>query len=185
MGARDRIEFHVANGAGIARLFSPGDFSTVIFGASLEHMTFDERMRALKAAKELLGDGGSLVVIDTPNRLWFFDDHTSMSHFFHWLPDDVAFAYAPRSPRADFASDVEAPPPVGALLDDLQSGRPRGPPIATEADLLPTSSRNGREIGGSGGHPRTPPDPRTQGRTLVRTGISWRPRQDSNLRRTV
>jgi hypothetical protein len=38
-------------------------------------------------------------VVETPNRLWCIDNHTSLLPFFMWLPDDLALAYAGRSPR--------------------------------------------------------------------------------------
>jgi hypothetical protein len=34
--------------------------------------------------------------------LWFYDGHTSLLPFFHWLPDELAFQYAPMSPRENF-----------------------------------------------------------------------------------
>jgi S-adenosylmethionine-dependent methyltransferase len=37
-----------------------------------------------------------------PNRLWFFDRHTSQLPFFLWLPDDLAYEYSSHSPRPVF-----------------------------------------------------------------------------------
>lgn len=105
MGVGDRLTFHTANAVDIGDMFEAGQFSAIAFSASLEHMTFDERRIALRSAWDLLRTGGSLVIVDTPNRLWYFDNHTSDSPFFHWLPDDVAVAYARHTPRADFAAD--------------------------------------------------------------------------------
>jgi hypothetical protein len=50
----------------------------------------------------MLPAGGHLVIVETPNRLWYYDGHTSMLPFFHWLPDELAFQYAKRSPRENF-----------------------------------------------------------------------------------
>jgi S-adenosylmethionine-dependent methyltransferase len=87
-------------------------FDWVIFFASLEHMPVVARVEALRAAWELLKAGGHLVVIETPNRLWYRDSHTSLALFFHWLPDDLALRYASRTARDGFnnlpASDPAA-----------------------------------------------------------------------------
>jgi SAM-dependent methyltransferase len=77
-------------------------FDFIIFFASLEHMTIDERIEALKKAWSLLTSGGFLVVIESPNRLWFHDDHTALLPFYHWLPDQLAYYYSPMSPRVNF-----------------------------------------------------------------------------------
>ncbi len=82
--------------------FSKQSFDLVIFFASLEHMTIDERIEALKKAWDLLSAGSILVVIETPNRLWFRDEHASLLPFFHWLPDQLAFYYSSRSQRINF-----------------------------------------------------------------------------------
>ena len=74
----------------------------VIFWASLEHMTIPERLAAITAAWTVLGDGGLLTVIETPNRLWFDDSHTSLMPYFNWLPDELAFRYSQHSPRGGF-----------------------------------------------------------------------------------
>lgn len=54
------------------------------------------------AAPGMLARGGSWVVIETPNRLWYFDGHTALLPFYHWLPDRLAFEYARFSPREYF-----------------------------------------------------------------------------------
>lgn len=74
-------------------------FDVVAFVGVLEHMTLDERLASLIGAWTTLRSGGYLVVQETPNRLWYRDDHTSYEHFFLWLPDDVAMRYSTRTPR--------------------------------------------------------------------------------------
>jgi 2-polyprenyl-3-methyl-5-hydroxy-6-metoxy-1,4-benzoquinol methylase len=91
-----------ANGADLSRLFSPGQFDVIIFYASLEHMTHAERISALSTSWALLPAGGALAVVDTPNRLWFYDSHTALAPFFHWLPDDLAMKYSRLCPREGF-----------------------------------------------------------------------------------
>jgi S-adenosylmethionine-dependent methyltransferase len=73
-------------------------FDLILFYASLEHMTHEERKQALRRAWQLLCPGSLLGVVETPNRLWHYDSHTSFLPFFHWLPDDLAFEYSSRSP---------------------------------------------------------------------------------------
>jgi 2-polyprenyl-3-methyl-5-hydroxy-6-metoxy-1,4-benzoquinol methylase len=84
-------------------------FDLVIFFASLEHMTISERLAGMSLTWALVRPGGCWCVIETPNRLWFYDAHTSRLNFFHWLPDDLALAYAQRSQRKLFASDFSSP----------------------------------------------------------------------------
>jgi S-adenosylmethionine-dependent methyltransferase len=92
---------HLMNAAEVGARFDHASFDFVIFFASLEHMTQSERMTSLRAAWHQLAEGGVLCLVEAPNRLWFFDDHTSGLPFFHWLPDDVALEYWTRSPMYD------------------------------------------------------------------------------------
>ena len=77
-------------------------FDHIIFFASLEHMTIIERITSIKSAWSLLNEKGLLTIIEAPNRLWFYDDHTSLMNFFHWLPDELAFSYSKFSKRGNF-----------------------------------------------------------------------------------
>lgn len=97
-----------------------GPFDLVLFWASLEHMTTDERTAGLREGWSQVAAGGAMAIIETPNRLWPFDSHTSDLAFFNWLPDDVAFAYLPNTPRSglDRLSDPEE-----HLLDFQRLGR--------------------------------------------------------------
>lgn len=122
MRLQDRVRVVEANGATIDTLGQPGDFDLVIFFASVEHMTIAERIEALKKAWGLLKSGQQLVVIETPNRLWWLDDHTSMAPFFHWLPDDLALLYAPLTPRQHFNQNFTVPR-KDAALDLARWGR--------------------------------------------------------------
>lgn len=65
--------------------FQPVD--AVLYFATLEHMNHLERMRSLADAWSILPVGGLLAIIETPNRLWFIDQHTSRLPFYNWLPD--------------------------------------------------------------------------------------------------
>jgi 2-polyprenyl-3-methyl-5-hydroxy-6-metoxy-1,4-benzoquinol methylase len=77
-------------------------FDLIIFFACLEHMTVRERLGALSQAWEILPEHGMLGLTETPNRLWFFDHHTSHLPFFQWLPDELAFQYSRFSARENF-----------------------------------------------------------------------------------
>jgi len=74
-------------------------FDLILFAASLEHMTYDERIISIKQAWNMLKKNGFLAVIETPNRLYYFDGHSSFLHFYHWLPDQIAMQYSKFSPR--------------------------------------------------------------------------------------
>ncbi len=74
----------------------------VMFWASLEHMIHTERIAAIRGAWAALRPGGLLTVVETPNRLWPHDSHTSQLPFYSWLPDDLAFDYARFSRRPGF-----------------------------------------------------------------------------------
>ena len=77
-------------------------FDLVIFFACIEHMTYAERIDCLKKYYGSLPKGSYLSIIETPNRLWYFDKHTSKMPFFHWLPDHVAYDYSKYSNRVNF-----------------------------------------------------------------------------------
>lgn len=108
-GVEDRFVTACINGSEIGSAYAPESFDLVVYFASLEHMTHTERMASLSQAWGLLKPGGWLCVCDSPNRLWFYDNHTSLQNFFHWLPDDLACAYAGRTPRDGFNATVPSP----------------------------------------------------------------------------
>jgi len=94
--------FRFLNCSQLSSTFKPNDFECIIFFASLEHMTIGERLSSLRDAWAMLPLGGLLVVVETPNRLWYFDNHTSLLPFFNWLPNELAFMYSRFSPRENF-----------------------------------------------------------------------------------
>ncbi|MFO8002564.1 MAG: class I SAM-dependent methyltransferase [Marinilabilia sp.] len=95
-------EFKLLNAQQISGVFNDGEFDVIIFFACLEHMTIAERLSSLRDAWEILPTNGLLVIVETPNRLWYFDDHSSMLPFFHWLPNELAFWYTKFSSRENF-----------------------------------------------------------------------------------
>jgi ubiquinone/menaquinone biosynthesis C-methylase UbiE len=88
-----------ANAANLREEFHGRSFDLILFFAALEHMTLSERLASLQSAWDILPIGGYLCVIETPNRLWLYDDHTSALPFFDWLPDWLATLYADRSQK--------------------------------------------------------------------------------------
>tara|TARA_B100001564_G_C20643387_1_gene673244 strand:+ start:1101 stop:2045 length:945 start_codon:yes stop_codon:yes gene_type:complete len=80
-------------------------FDAVILYATLEHLTLEERLITLGKCKSVLNKGGYLIVIEAPNRLWYFDSHTAELPFFQWLPDDLAYKYSRFSPKKSFSEN--------------------------------------------------------------------------------
>jgi S-adenosylmethionine-dependent methyltransferase len=123
-----------AAGHGLAAEFLTGDAAEldvvlgdrkvdwIIFWASLEHMTVPERLAALAAAWRTLPGGGILTLVETPNRLWFLDSHTSHLPYFNWLPDELALRYSKFSPR-EMVRRLPDEPTNRGLRDLLRSGR--------------------------------------------------------------
>lgn len=107
--ARDRLRLYgvearllEGNAATVHELLDGERFDLIIFFATLEHLTHDERMAAMRGTWGMLEPGGLWAVVETPNRLWYHDDHTSQLPFFHWLPDDLAIKYSAFSPTRFF-----------------------------------------------------------------------------------
>ena len=109
MVARDRLAAHGLEADVRLQATQPeGQFDVILMYAVLEHMTLEERLGAIREAWDKLPAGGLLVIVETPNRLWYYDDHTAMTNFFLWLPDDLALLYAKRTPRPRYV-DVTDP----------------------------------------------------------------------------
>lgn len=94
-------QFLAANAAELGGALAGARFDFILFVASLEHMTLPERLAAMTQAWQMLPSGGLWGAIETPNRLWYYDHHTSHLDFFLWLPDELAADYVRFSPRAD------------------------------------------------------------------------------------
>ncbi len=101
--------FLLENAVNLRTVAPAGQFDAVIFFASLEHMTWEERRLSLGAAWSILQPGQYLIVIETPNRLWHTDTHTSLDPFFHWLPDEVALPYSRLTKRKTFNEAFQHP----------------------------------------------------------------------------
>lgn len=116
------VNFAHANATDAHSLFAGRHFDYIIFYAALEHMTMQERLAAMSSTWQMLSPGNLWCVIDTPNRLWYYDAHTSLLPFLMWLPDDLAFAYSRFSPRQNYRERYREYTDE-AKLDFLRRGR--------------------------------------------------------------
>jgi hypothetical protein len=95
-------KFRAGNAADLDYVAGDFPFDCIVYFAVLEHMTWQERRASLSAAWNRLKPGQHLVVIETPNRLWHTDSHTSGEPFFHWISDEVAYDYSRCTKREIF-----------------------------------------------------------------------------------
>ena len=116
-------KFSCANATDLHKHFPTGAFDLIIFFATLEHLTYAERISAMRSTWAMLQPGGLWCVVETPNRLWWFDGHTSGLPFFNWLPDDLALDYAPHSDLAFMKSYATAGRDDAVKLDFARRGR--------------------------------------------------------------
>jgi 2-polyprenyl-3-methyl-5-hydroxy-6-metoxy-1,4-benzoquinol methylase len=116
------VNFAHANATEASKLFSRRNFDIVIFYATLEHMTMEERISAMRDTWQMLPVGSLWCVIETPNRLWYYDAHTSLLPFHMWLPDELAFEYSRFSPRENYR-ELYREPNDQSKLHFLRRGR--------------------------------------------------------------
>ncbi|GMV24270.1 MAG: hypothetical protein AMXMBFR58_03010 [Phycisphaerae bacterium] len=91
----------------VAVRYAPS-FDLVLLFAVLEHQTLDERIETLHRAWDLLAPDGSLVVIETPNRLCYFDNHTLLEPFYGMLPPDLVLRAGGLSQGTRFQNVMKA-----------------------------------------------------------------------------
>jgi S-adenosylmethionine-dependent methyltransferase len=116
--ARRRCEFYGveaqflrANAVALNAVVDINSYDLVLFFAVLEHMTHEECLQSLSCVWKSMNPGALLGIVDTPNRLWCFDEHTGLLPFFRWLPDEIAIRYCAKSPRdviAALSNDTSA-----------------------------------------------------------------------------
>jgi S-adenosylmethionine-dependent methyltransferase len=118
----DRVEFYQVNANEVGSpLIEAADI--VVYFSCLEHMTLDEKLSSISRTWYSLKSGAYLAVIETPNRLWWKDFHSSFLPFFTWLPDDLAIHYAKFSPRTKLYHNVQLPVRDDQLLTMTRLGR--------------------------------------------------------------
>ena len=86
----------------------PDGVDGVILYAVLEHMTVDERIEVIATLWEMLRPGGCMLIGETPNRLSYFDHHTTGLPFFNMLNEDLALRYYRRTARNDVLANIDA-----------------------------------------------------------------------------
>jgi len=84
-----------------------GNVDIILCHAVLEHLTIKERLRFLRSAWDHLPLGGYLIVIETHNRLYYYDWHSSLMPFFDQLPDDLALLWLAKSDRKSIPSGLK------------------------------------------------------------------------------
>ncbi len=92
--ARLRLNDFFQNGYRLARIEyidgQYGEFDIVWAQAIMEHILPDQRRFVLRELWRVLRKDGLLVMLGTPNRLWFREFHTSNLFFVNYLPLDLA-----------------------------------------------------------------------------------------------
>jgi S-adenosylmethionine-dependent methyltransferase len=86
-------------------------------------MTPPERMKAMQTSWNMLKKGGIWAIGHTPNRLWYFDSHTSHLPFFHWLPDNIALEFLKHSPRKLYSQTATMKNREAAMEFLIRGGR--------------------------------------------------------------
>lgn len=85
-----------------------GSVDVIYAYALLEHLMPLERIKFLQAAWRHLPIGGHLIIIECPNRLHWFDWHSSQLAFADALPSEIAFLYNGISDRSNIWPSVKA-----------------------------------------------------------------------------
>ena len=112
---RVQAQFLCANATDAHEALDIGSYDLIIFFAVLEHMTPIECLSSLNIYWRKMKPGALLGVIETPNRLWFYDSHTAYLPFFHWLPGEIAIRYCAACPRPGIAGLHEDTSAAGIL----------------------------------------------------------------------
>jgi SAM-dependent methyltransferase len=74
--------------------FADGAFDLVLAVGVIEHLPARDRHRYVDEYYRVLRPGGHIAVLDTPNRLFPLETHTSGLPGIQWLPARLAFRYA-------------------------------------------------------------------------------------------
>lgn len=82
-----------------------GKVDVLFLHAVMEHLTDLERLSVFELMDQVRKTGGSIVLLETPNRLVSFDHHSSQLHFVDHLPDSLAYEYIRRKTNNSFAKE--------------------------------------------------------------------------------
>lgn len=79
----------------------------IVCYALFEHLLPPERIKLLIGAWKHLREGGYLIIIECPNRLYWFDWHSSQIPFADQLPHEILFLWNDMSPRASIPKEIK------------------------------------------------------------------------------
>lgn len=99
-------------------------FDLVVYSASLEHMTLEEREESLSKSWKYLKKGGHLVILECPNLYWFMDEHSTRLLFNSWQREEIAFRHTAKTPRKSFQNIYDNINDKNQLKHWLRRGRP-------------------------------------------------------------
>ncbi len=121
----NNVEHHCMEISDYSRLLKSENndniIDAVIFYASLEHMSLKQRVLALETSWEMLPVGGLIIILDTPNSLFFYDGHTSGLPFHHWISDELAYRYLEMKPESVFQSELFSAQLTSLKMDEFIS----------------------------------------------------------------
>jgi SAM-dependent methyltransferase len=104
----DRAEFHAHPAEEIVDAFASyaGEVDVVLLYAVVEHLTVEERISVLRAARQIARPAGIVAVVELPNRLSPLDWHSSFLPFINQLPDELALDYLREAHRPELRDYV-------------------------------------------------------------------------------
>lgn len=108
-----------------------GEVDIVLLYAVIEHLTVDERLAVLSAARDVVRPDGVIAIVELPNRLVDFDQHSTWLPFVNQLPEPLALEYLGRATRKEFRDEVLT------VRDETRS-------TSEDADALMALARFGR-----------------------------------------
>ena len=68
---------------------------------------------------KILPIGGMIIIVDTPNTLFFYDGHTSGLPFHHWISDELAYRYVEFNPNSIFQSEKYTNELIDLKIDEF------------------------------------------------------------------
>jgi len=136
LGLRKVASVALLSGDETRRLpWADGAFDLVVAVGVVEHLPLRNRRAQVDEYYRVLAPGGSIAILDTPNRWFPLETHSVGLPLVQWLPAGLAYRYARVCRRAKFAGV-----PYAEFVADGTGWR-----NATLADCLPASGWAGIE----------------------------------------
>lgn len=105
----------------------------IVLVAVVEHLLEHEQITYLKAFWDSLAPGNTLSIVETPNYLAYFDQHTFHKPFAHFVPDQLYSGWVRRSPESlRFRKSILARLDEGHIDVALQQRRRLGMGVTAE-----------------------------------------------------